>query len=87
MIGGDQIKRRLKMVARGLSNVVKRDEARRPCSRILTYHSVGRRDHEMNVTPEDFRAQMRWLADHAEVPGLNEAVKGNGGIAITFDDG
>lgn len=57
-------------------------------SRILTYHSVGTRDHEMNVTPEDFAAQMRWLAGHGTVAPLADAVSVPGcGVAITFDDG
>ena len=56
-------------------------------SRILTYHSVGQRDHEMNVMPEAFRRQMAWLAEHVPVIPLEEAVEGRSGVAITFDDG
>ena len=56
-------------------------------TRILTYHSVGTRDHEMNVTPEDFRAQMQWLSEHCAVITLRDAVDGEPGVAITFDDG
>jgi peptidoglycan/xylan/chitin deacetylase (PgdA/CDA1 family) len=54
---------------------------------ILTYHSVGARDHEMNVTPADFAEQMRWLADHREVIPVARAASGDAGVAITFDDG
>jgi len=55
--------------------------------RILTYHNVGRRDHDMNVSPADFEVQMRWLAENACVLPLAEAVERGGGVALTFDDG
>jgi len=58
-----------------------------PAARVLTYHSVGDRRHDMNVTLRDFEAQMAWLAEHAEVITLDEAVAGRTGIAITLDDG
>jgi len=41
--------------------------ARRHGVRILTYHSIGKRNHDMNVSPERFREQMEWLARNAEV--------------------
>ena len=41
--------------------------------RILTYHSVGKRNHDMNVSPERFREQMEWLARNAEVIPLSAA--------------
>ena len=47
---------------------------RRPGVRILTYHSVGSRNHEMNVSPERFRKQMEWLARNAEVIPLSAAL-------------
>ncbi len=56
-------------------------------SRILVYHSVGRRDHEMNVRPEDFREQMAWLAEYCTPISLRDAMDGRSGVAITFDDG
>jgi peptidoglycan/xylan/chitin deacetylase (PgdA/CDA1 family) len=56
-------------------------------TRILTYHSVGSRDHEMNVDPGDFADQMDWLRDHVEVISLDQAARGIPGVAITFDDG
>jgi peptidoglycan/xylan/chitin deacetylase (PgdA/CDA1 family) len=56
-------------------------------TRILTYHSVGRRKHPMNVTPEAFAEQMAWLAEHAAVIPLAAATAGEPGVAITFDDG
>lgn len=56
-------------------------------ARILTYHSVGARVHDMNVTPADFAAQMEWLAAHVRVISLRDAADGNEGVAITFDDG
>lgn len=61
--------------------------ARGPVSRILTYHSVGARNHDMNVTPDAFRAQMAWLAQHASVISLADAAAGQPGVALTFDDG
>jgi len=61
--------------------------SRRDDTRILTYHSVGSRDHEMNVAPGDFADQMDWLRDHADVISLRQAVCGIPGVAITFDDG
>jgi peptidoglycan/xylan/chitin deacetylase (PgdA/CDA1 family) len=61
--------------------------ARHPTSRILTYHSIGYRKYEMNVTPEAFAAQMDWLATHKDVISLEAAADGQSGVAITFDDG
>lgn len=61
--------------------------SRCPGSRILTYHSVGIRNHEMNVAPDAFRSQMEWLvANHPVIP-LSKAAGGTPGVAITFDDG
>lgn len=57
------------------------------CSRILTYHSIGFRRHDMNVTPAVFRVQMEWLAHNAAVISLDEAAAGRPGVALTFDDG
>ncbi|MCL4693523.1 MAG: polysaccharide deacetylase family protein [Candidatus Hydrogenedentes bacterium] len=56
-------------------------------SRILMYHSVGRREHEMNVRPEEFREQMAWLAEHGTPISLRDAMEGRPGVAVTFDDG
>lgn len=56
-------------------------------TRILTYHSIGHRRYEMNVTPEAFAGQMAWLATHQRVITLEAAAAGEAGIAITFDDG
>lgn len=61
--------------------------SRRADTRILTYHSVGARDHEMNVARSDFSEQMDWLGDHTEVISLDDAARGLAGVAITFDDG
>jgi peptidoglycan/xylan/chitin deacetylase (PgdA/CDA1 family) len=60
---------------------------RRLSSRILTYHSVGLRDHEMNVRPDEFRRQMEWLVAHVPVISLREAADLHPGVAVTFDDG
>lgn len=56
-------------------------------TRILTYHSIGERRHEMTVGTADFRRQMQWLKDNARVITLEAAVEGQHGIALTFDDG
>lgn len=56
-------------------------------SRILTYHSVGQRDHEMNVTPQAFREQMACLAERGTAIPVAQAATGAPGIAVTFDDG
>ncbi len=56
-------------------------------TRILTYHSIGHRDHEMNVRPDDFLAQMEWLAAQQCAIPLAEAAQGRPGVALTFDDG
>ncbi|MDZ4857358.1 MAG: polysaccharide deacetylase family protein, partial [Candidatus Hydrogenedentes bacterium] len=59
----------------------------RPPSRILTYHSVGQLDHAMNVTPENFAAQMAWLAGSAAINTLDDAANAKPGVAVTLDDG
>ena len=56
-------------------------------NRVLTYHSIGTREHEMNVRPNQFRDQMRWLADNVRVISMDDAANGAEGVAITFDDG
>lgn len=58
-----------------------------PSTRILTYHSIGARRHDMTVSAADFAAQMAWLAEHAAVIPLADAVAGATGVAVTFDDG
>ncbi len=78
------LKRGTKFCAATVGNFV---SARAGCARILTYHSIGYRNHEMNVTPENFRAQMDWLAKNRPVITLAEAAEGTEGVAVTFDDG
>ncbi len=80
----NSIKRAIKGVLRTTGHLTR---PRRPTTRILTYHSIGHRRHEMNVTPENFRAQMAWLAKNATVISLRDAGEGHPGVAITFDDG
>lgn len=55
--------------------------------RILTYHSVGDRDHPMNVSPKDFDRQMAWLSDNQNVQNVETIIGGENGVAISFDDG
>jgi len=76
-------------IKRAVKKILAKSPARRQGedSRILTYHSVGARDHEMNVSPNDFSDQMQWLCDHVEVITLDEAARGLPGVAITLDDG
>ncbi|MCC6490776.1 MAG: polysaccharide deacetylase family protein [Candidatus Hydrogenedentes bacterium] len=78
------IKRSVKQVLTGVGTLLPHAAA---CSRILTYHSVGTRGHEMNITPECFREQMEWLAAECTVLTLEEAARGRAGVAVTFDDG
>lgn len=56
-------------------------------SRILTYHSVGNRDHPMNVSVPAFRDQIQWLAENTPCITVEQALDGQPGIAVTFDDG
>ncbi len=79
----DRLKRAVKQAGRAVGTL----RPRRPTSRILTYHSIGYRTHEMNVRPEDFAAQMSWIVRHHPVITLEEAAAGVPGVAITFDDG
>lgn len=72
-------------VKRVIGTLGRADKNARP--RILTYHSIGDRRHDMSVTRTAFADQMAWLADHAQVRPLEEVAEGKPGIAITFDDG
>lgn len=81
---GDRLKGGLKSAARRFA-VTDRRDAEVPV--ILTFHSVGTRDHEMNVRPDVFAEQMHWLADNASVISLDDAAAGTPGVAVTFDDG
>ncbi len=87
MLPGQTPKDRLKRWTKQVVRLVGQLSA--PCSspRILTYHSVGHRTHEMNVHPEQFQEQMEWLAEHVPIIPLRDAIEGTPGIAITFDDG
>lgn len=80
----DNIKGTVKYLAGAVGTFLPRRPER---SRILTYHSVGRRPHEMNVTPEAFREQMAWLAENSTPIPLSAAATGQPGVAVTFDDG
>jgi peptidoglycan/xylan/chitin deacetylase (PgdA/CDA1 family) len=85
MAKGRAVKRALKRAVR--SSFIKLSRPGAAKTRILTYHSIGRRRYEMNVTPEAFAAQMAWLAVHQPVISLEAAAAGETGVAITFDDG
>jgi peptidoglycan/xylan/chitin deacetylase (PgdA/CDA1 family) len=78
------MKRSIKYSAATIGNFFPK---RRGCSRILTYHSIGYREHEMNTTPESFRAHMAWLKKNHTIISLADAAEGVEGVAITFDDG
>lgn len=88
MASGQAIKNLLKRGFRGGVRAVGPwiDRSAAP-ARILTYHSIGHRRYEMNVTPEAFAAQIAWLAGYYSVIPLESAVAGEPGVAITFDDG
>jgi peptidoglycan/xylan/chitin deacetylase (PgdA/CDA1 family) len=82
---GERLKGRLKRTVRRLAAGPPANAADR--SVILSYHSVGQRDHEMNVTPAAFAGHMRWLVDHCAAIPLAAAASGAPGVAVTFDDG
>lgn len=72
---GKRIKTGMKRTTKGAAVLAGRfTPAPSACSRILTYHSIGHRNHEMNVTPEAFREQMTWLAENRKVVPLSEAI-------------
>jgi hypothetical protein len=61
------------------------DKKEPPATRILTYHSIGYRKHEMNVTPEDFREQIAWLGDSTSLEFTFSAPSGfSGAGAILY---
>lgn len=78
------LKRGIKSAIGALGSMQKKGSAR---ARILTFHSIGHRRYEMNVTPEAFAAQMAWLASNQTVISLESAAAGGCGVALTFDDG
>jgi peptidoglycan/xylan/chitin deacetylase (PgdA/CDA1 family) len=80
----DIIKRSVKYGAATVGNFAPK---RSGCSRILTYHSIGHRTHEMNVLPEEFHSQMAWLSKNRPIISLAQAAEGVEGVAVTFDDG
>lgn len=88
MNNGQRLKNLLKRGSRGVARIAGPwiDGPPAP-TRILTYHSIGHRRYEMNVTPEAFAAQIAWLADHVPLISLEAAAAGAPGVAITFDDG
>lgn len=86
MSKGQSVKNGLKWAAKR-SFILLRPLCGHARTRILTYHSIGHRRYEMNVTPEAFAAQMDWLSTHQQVISLEQAAAGEPGIAITFDDG
>lgn len=58
---------------------------------ILTYHSIDESGSPISVSPEAFRAHVRWLASGAvRVVPLEDVLRhgdGQDAVAITFDDG
>jgi len=78
------LKRSLKRAA-WLAGSLRPDRA--DLTRILTYHSVGTRRHDMNVLPNEFERQVEWLARACPVVSLSQAADLEPGVAITFDDG
>ncbi|MBL7648329.1 MAG: polysaccharide deacetylase family protein [Candidatus Hydrogenedentes bacterium] len=88
MVKGQRLKNRIKQLTKStigaLGPIFLRETSR---TRILTYHSIGYRRYEMNVTPEAFAVQMAWLAANQNVISLESAATGEEGVALTFDDG
>lgn len=68
----------------------------KPGARILMYHRVsvqGEYD-QLNVDPENFDAQIKWLSEHRDVKPLPEVINEiregkahKNTVAVTFDDG
>lgn len=58
---------------------------RRPAA-VLCYHSVAVPARPGRVTPGQFRDQIAWLSQHYSVVSLTEVLRGEPGIALTFDD-
>lgn len=56
---------------------------------ILLYHSIG--ESLWAVTAQDFRAQMYWLRENAQLMSVEELLESGGGpglrVAVSFDDG
>ena len=87
MASSQTAKAALKKLIKRFVRIVGGRRNARPVARILTYHSIGARDHEMNVTPAALREQMAWLAANATVISLEQAARGEPGVAVTIDDG
>ena len=81
---GPELKQSLRRLMYGAARLCSIPQAG---ARILTYHSVGTRSHEMNVSVDAFRTQMAWLREHARLVSLVESVNAGDGVSITFDDG
>jgi len=76
-------------VKRLLGKVIHRDRAAVSRRVILLYHSIG--DSLWAVTAEEFRAQMRWLHDNAQLMSVEDLLESGDGpglrVAVSFDDG
>ena len=74
----ESIKRTIKYAAKWAAYAASGLDKKHPSTtRILTYHSIGYRNHEMNVTPENFREQMAWLCEEQNVISLDAATAGD----------
>ncbi|HTL48439.1 MAG TPA: polysaccharide deacetylase family protein [Verrucomicrobiae bacterium] len=82
-----------RLVARGLYPSLKRRAVQSPEVRILCYHAItAEKADYMNVSPENFRDQMKALAEEGYRTVPLDYFFGSGGkverpIVITFDDG
>lgn len=54
---------------------------------VLLYHRVGTSTREIDVPVSEFRQQMHDLALSGRAITLDDALRGRGGVVVTFDDG
>jgi peptidoglycan/xylan/chitin deacetylase (PgdA/CDA1 family) len=54
---------------------------------ILIYHRLGQPKSEIELTPDAFEQHLRWIAAQERPRSLDDALAGDGGAVVTFDDG
>jgi peptidoglycan/xylan/chitin deacetylase (PgdA/CDA1 family) len=54
---------------------------------LLLYHRVGAGSREIDLSSSAFRAQVEYLQERGLVRSLGDALDGDGGVVLTFDDG
>lgn len=54
---------------------------------VLCYHSVGYTDWRYTIPPYEFSKHIQALKKHFKIQSVEDVVRTNNGVAITFDDG